>query len=224
MELKARLHDLPADRDLVFYCSSGPRAEIAAVLAAEAELSDRPIFLLVGGMLAWDGHKLPDFPRVQTFDQARSLADLLTTAMDLEKGAYRYYGALLERFGHLSFHSTLAHLAKAEEAHARMLFALRQTEQPDAQSFEAVFEALPGEILEGGQPFGEVLARLEVMSVANGIPLLEYSLGIEYRAYDLYRNMAERAAEERTRNHLLAIAQAEKTHMRQLTEAIAALA
>ena len=62
------------------------------------------------------------------------------------------------------------------------------------------------------------------MPAENGIPILEYSLSIEYRAYDLYRNMAERATDGSARDNLLAIAQAEKTHMRQLTEAIADLA
>ena len=222
MELEARLYDLPDDRELIFYCHSGPRSEIAAVLAAEAELTDLPVSVLVGGILAWDGHKVVDLPRIQIFDQSGSLPDLLETAMDLEKGAYRYYRALLDRFGHLLCQPTLAHLAKAEEAHARMLYGLWKPHHPDPQPFEVLFEALPGDILEGGQPLTEVLDTLDVMRAETGVRVLEFSLGIEYRAYDLYRNMAERAADERARDHLLAIAQAEKTHMRRLTEAIAA--
>lgn len=223
MELETRLFDLPADRDLVFYCSSGPRSEIAAVLTAEAELSEHPVAILVGGLLAWDGHKLSDFPRIQVFDQTRSAQDLLTTAMDLEKGAYRFYRALLEQFAGHPCHPTLEHLAQAEKAHARMLHALWKTKAAEPQPFEACFHALPGEILEGGQPLEEVLENLAVMPVDNGIRILEFCLGIEYRAYDLYRNMAEQSTPGRARDHLLAIAQAEKTHMRQLTEAIADL-
>lgn len=223
MELEAHLDDLPADRELVFYCTSGPRSEIAAVLTAEAEHSAHPVAILVGGMLAWNGHTLSDFPRLQIFDPARSLPDLLATAMDLEKGAYRYYQALLERFGDQPFSPILQHLAKAEEAHARMLFALWKADQSESPPFKAFFEALPGEILEGGQPLEEVLASLEVLAVNSGIRALEYSLGIEYRAYDLYRNMAERSTPGRARDNLLAIAQAEKTHMRRLTDAIAQL-
>jgi len=225
MELETRLNDLPIDRELVFYCNSGPRSEIAAVLTAEAERSDLPIYILVGGMLAWDGHKVSDFPRIQVFDQTHRLPDLLKTAMDLEKGAYHYYRTLLERYGHLPFHDTLAHLAKAEEAHARMLYALWKPHQTDPQPFEILFEALHGDILEGGQALAEVLESLDVIRVEvdKGARILEFSLAIEYRAYDLYRNMAERATDERTREHLLAIAQAEKTHMRRLTEAIGEL-
>ena len=223
MELEAGLYDLPGDRELIFYCHSGPRAEIAAILASEAELSDRPVSVLVGGILAWDGHKVVDFPRIQVFDPTTGLPDLLKSAMDLEKGAFRYYHALLDRFGHLPCHPTLAHLAKAEEAHARMLYALWKPHQSDPPPFEVLFEALSGDILEGGQPLTEVLASLDAMRPENGVRMLEFSLGIEYRAYDLYRSMAERATDDRARDHLLAIAQAEKTHMRRLAEAIAAL-
>ena len=223
LELEARLYDLPGDRELIFYCHAGPRAEIAAILAAEAELSDLPVSVLVGGMLAWDGHKIVNFPRIQVFDQTAGLPELLKTAMNLEKGAFRYYHALLDRCGHMPCQPTLAHLAKAEEAHARMLYALWKPHQPDPPSFEELFEALSGDILEGGQPLTEVLASLDAVRPENGVRMLEYSLGIEYRAYDLYRSMAERATEDRARDHLLAIAQAEKTHMRRLAEAIAAL-
>lgn len=223
MEMETRLSDLPVDRDLVFYCHSGPRSEIAAVLTAEAERSDLPIYILVGGILAWDGHKISDFPRIQVFDPTHRLPDLLKTAMDLEKGAYRYYRTLLQHYGHLPFHDTLAHLAKAEEAHARMLYALWKPHETDPQPFDILFEALPGDILEGGQPLADVLQSLDMIRVDNGARILEFSLGIEYSAYDLYRNMAARATDERTRESLLAIAQAEKTHMRRLTEAIAEL-
>ena len=57
----------------------------------------------------------------------------------------------------------------------------------------------------------------------SGIHVLELSLTIEFRAYDLYRNLAERTADPRARDSLLTIAQAEKTHMRQLQQAIADL-
>ena len=221
MELEARLFDLPADRALVFYCRSGERSEIAASLAAQAELSELPIYHLIGGLLAWDGHKLSDFPRVQVFDHTRDLSDLLMTAMDLEKGAYRYYQAILDQFGTQPFRPVIEQLSKAEEAHARMIYALWKPAQTDPQPFESVFENLAGDILEGGEPLEEVLAGLDAIPTPGGINVLELSLTIEYRAYDLYRNLAERTSDTQARDSLLAIAQAEKTHMRRLSQAIA---
>jgi rhodanese-related sulfurtransferase/rubrerythrin len=221
MELETRLFDLPNDRELIFYCRSGSRSEIAAALAAEAELSDRPIYHLIGGMLAWEGRKVDDFPKVQIFDHARSVSDQLMTAMDLEKGAYRYYRSILELFGALTFRPVIEHLARAEEAHARMLYALWKPDQTDPPPFQDLFDRLPGEILEGGEPLDNALARLDTGRSDTGLHILEISLGIEYRAYDLYRNLAERASEARARDSLLAIAQAEKSHMRRLQQALA---
>jgi sulfur-carrier protein adenylyltransferase/sulfurtransferase len=221
MELEEHLFDLPADRELIFYCSAGPRSAIAASLAAEAELSDLPIYNLMGGMLAWDGQKIADFPRVQVFDHDRSLPDMLMTAMDLEKGAYRYYRAILERFGSLPFGSLIEHLSRAEEAHARMIYALWQPDQDGPPPFETLFDDLPGDIIEGGATLEEALDHLRALPSDNGIHILELSLSIEYRAYDLYRSLAERTADAPTRDDLLTIAQAEKSHMRQLQQALA---
>ncbi len=221
MELEARLFDLPADRALVFYCSTGSRSEIAASLAAAAELSEHPIYHLTGGMMAWDGQKVSKFPRVEVFDHTRDLSDLLMTAMDLEKGAYRYYQAILERYDPLPFRSTIEQLCKAEAAHARMIYALWKMEQTSPPPFEDLFDQLEGNILEGGKPLEEALEYLQALPSNRGLNILEVSLTIEYRAFDLYRNLAERTDDESARDSLLAIAQAEKTHMRRLTDAIA---
>lgn len=221
MELETRLFDLPNDRELIFYCHSGARSEIAAALAAEAELSDLPIYHLIGGMLAWQGRKVDSFPRVQIFDHARSVAELLMTAMDLEKGAYRYYRRIVELFGTLAFRPVIEHLAQAEEAHARMIYALWKPDRTAPPSFQELFDRLPGEILEGGESLDNALARLKAGRSDTGLHVLEISLGIEYRAYDLYRNLAERTREAQARNSLLTIAQAEKSHMRRLQQALA---
>jgi rhodanese-related sulfurtransferase/rubrerythrin len=221
MELESQLFDLPDDRALVFYCHSGARSEIAAALAAEAELSDHPVYHLIGGMLAWDGQKLSDFPRVQLFDHTRSLSDLLMTAMDLEKGAYRYYRAVLDLFGELPFRPVIEQLAKAEEAHARMVYALWKPDQTDPPPFQTLFDGLAGDILEGGEPLTDALERLRAIRTDIGLNVLELSLRIEYQAYDLYRNLADRTTDDRFRDSLLSIAQAEKTHMRRLNQAIA---
>jgi rhodanese-related sulfurtransferase/rubrerythrin len=223
MDLESRLFDLPTDRRLVFYCSHGARSEIAAALAAEAELSDLPVYTLVGGMLGWDGHKLSDFPRIQIFDRAHDLPALLMTAMDLEKGAFRYYRLLLDLFGHLSFRQTLAQLSRDEETHARMIYALWQPAQSAERPFMALFDGLPGEILEGGASLADMRQHLATARPDTVLQALELSLRLEYEAYDLYRSMAARPLEKRVQEALLDIAQAEKSHMRRLTRAIADL-
>ena len=50
--------------------------------------------------------------------------------------------------------------------------------------------------------------------------LIELALDIEYSAFDLYRSMADRTDEQKAKRAFLVIAQAEKGHMRALTQAI----
>ena len=222
MELEARLFDLPQDRELVFYCRTGARSQVAAMLANEAELSDKRIYNLVGGFLAWEGRKLSDFPRIQVFQTEGPAGDALLTAMDLEKGAWRYYRQILQTHGQDAFMPAIQKLAKAEEGHARIIYAFWKQNQVEPPTFESLFQELAGEILEGGEPLHEVLDRLEAATTDRCLNVLELSLEIEYKAYDLYRNMAEKEADAERRQSFLAIAQAEKKHMRVLSQALAA--
>ena len=84
-EIEARLYELPEDQDLIFYCHSGGRSSYAASLAIEGEVTQKTVAHLAGGILAWDGKTLADFPRVEVFDAAADFQDLLMTAMDLER-------------------------------------------------------------------------------------------------------------------------------------------
>ena len=222
MELEAHLFDLPSDRELVFYCRTGARSQVAAMLAAEAELSDKRIYNLVGGILGWNGGKLSDFPRVQVFQAEEARDDPLMQAMDLEKGAYRYYRKILATQDQADFTPAIRELAQAEEGHARLIYAFWKRTQSDPPAFGDLFQRLPGEILESGEPLQEVLDRLAAVASERCLNILELSLEIEYRAYDLYRNMAESETDPERRDGFLAIAQAEKKHMRMLGHALAA--
>ena len=220
MELESKLFDLPADRDLVFYCHIGGRSLSAADLAREAEVTDKQIYHLHGGIMAWDGKTLPDFPRVQVFDKSADHSRLLMTAMDLEKGAYRFYRHLLDAFGEEPFADTIEVLSKAETAHARSIYRFWKRSEADPPSFEDLFQELKGDILEGGESLAEVLDRVRQAGDKPCVSLLETALHIEYSAYDLYRTMAEGTDEAEAKEAFLTISQAEKSHMRKLAAAI----
>ena len=221
MELESKLFELPADRDLVFYCHIGGRSLSAADLAWEAEVTEKNVYHLHGGIMAWDGKVMPDFPRVQVFDKSAGPSELLMTAMDLEKGAYRFYRHLMEVFQEASFADTIEVLSKAETAHARSIYRFWKRSETDPAPFEELFADLKGDILEGGEGLAEVLDRVRQVGEKPCVSLLETALHIEYSAYDLYRTMAERTDEAETREALLTISQAEKSHMRKLAAAIA---
>jgi rhodanese-related sulfurtransferase len=220
MELESKLFSLPADQDLVFYCRSGGRSLTAASLAQEAEVTEGRVYNLSGGIMGWYGKTLSAFPKVQLFDKASALDDLLYIAMDLEKGAWRYYQFIVNTFSAEPYIETFNTLSKAETAHAKTIYSIRKGDRIHPEPFKAVFDRLDGEILEGGQSLDDVLKQLDTLDGDTCMNLIELSLHIEYSAFDLYRTMADRTEEPDARKAFLSIAQAEKAHMRALTRAI----
>jgi rhodanese-related sulfurtransferase/rubrerythrin len=219
-EIESRLFDLPDGKEIVFYCRSGNRSRAACVLAAESGILAGTIYNLTGGVMAWDGKMLPDFPKVEVFDKGKDLAEHLFKSMDLEKGAYRFYTHVLDRFGTELFARTIEHLAQAETDHARTIYRFWKESVTQPQPFEALFSELKGEVLEGGESLDKVLQRVEAIEKNVCLNLLEMALDIEYAAYDLYRAMAEQTESVDTERVFLSIAQAEKAHMKAIAKAI----
>ncbi len=219
-ELQSRVFELPSDRELVFYCHSGGRSAFAADLAAEAEVTEKKIWNLAGGIMAWDGKTLADFPKISVFPKTGSLSQLLMTAMNLEKGALRFYQYAFEKFRDQSFAPALAELSKAEEAHALLVYHHWKKTQSAPAAFENLFADLGGEILEGGEKLETVISRLEKAAGSPCIYVMELALHIEYTAYDLYRTVADQAGNEEAKEVFLGIAQAEKAHMKTLVKAL----
>ena len=218
-ELPARISEIPPDRDVIFYCRSGRRSRAAALLLAESGRHRGRIFNLAGGMMAWDGIRLAGTPDLRVIDPSRDLPHVLYQAMNLEKGAHRFYLAVLDRMGDSGYRGPIDLLARAEEAHARLLYGFwAEAQAGGVPSFAEVYASLPGDVLEGGQPLEAALdvfggKRLDCVQV------LEMALAIEYAAFDLYRNLARRVGAS-TAERLLAVADAEKEHMRIAAEAL----
>jgi sulfur-carrier protein adenylyltransferase/sulfurtransferase len=219
-ELESKLFSLPPDRDLIFYCHVGGRSLAAADLAIGAEVTEKRVFHLDGGIMAWDGKVLPGFPRVQVFDKSVGYDALLMTAMELEKGAFRFYGHLQTTWPDAPFSTTVAQLALAETAHARAVYGFWRQAVSDPPAFDDLFDGLTGDILEGGESLADVLDRIQNAEDNPCMTVLETALTIEYAAYDLYRTMAEQVESDEARQAFLSISQAEKAHMRKLTAAI----
>ncbi len=223
MELQTKVFDLPGDRELVFYCHSGGRSAFAADLAAEAEVTERGVYNLAGGIMAWDGRMVEDYPRVQVFDKRKSSAELLMTAMNLEKGAFRFYAYIVEKFKGEPYAKTLEDLSRAEEGHARTIYRFWERTASSGKPFEALFAELDGEILEGGRDLKTLMDQVDRMDPAGRNPcmaLMELAMAIEHSAYDLYRTMAVQGEDSAARDAFWRIAQAEKAHMRMLARAI----
>ena len=219
-EVETRLFTLPADRDLIFYCANGGRSTWAASLAGEGEVSNKTVYHLMGGMQAWEGKTLSGYPKVKIFDKDQSLKKLLATAMDLEKGAWRFYQYAKEKYSEDPIRLTLEQVSIAEKAHATLIYRFWQKIQDNPPSFNRVYQDLSGEILEGGHNFEETCRHLDSVHKHGCAAVIDLAMTIEYSAFELYRTMAERSENSEAQSVFLSIAQAEKAHMRALTRAI----
>ena len=219
MELESRLVDLPTDMDIVFYCRSGARSKAASIMAIGSAVALKKIYNLMGGIMAWNGKTLADSPRVKLFDGIEAPAELLMKAMDLEKGALRFYAHVIERYAGQPFVHIITPLVKAERIHAQSIYRCWEKITESPRPFDELFEDLEGDILEGGEGLESVIKRFETMEDNPCLGLIELALEIEYSAYDLYRTMADQTEDDTARRAFLAIAQVEKSHMHLLANA-----
>ena len=222
-EFESRLFELPDNKELVFYCKIGSRSQMAAMLADEAEVTEKPIYHLSGGIHDWSGRTLTDFPKIKVFESAGSFRELLVTAMDMERGAERFYQYARDRHEDAPFAITFDQLSKVETAHARIIYDIyKKSSETEPEAFDAFYENLAGEILESGESLEQMVGRLESIETNICISLMELALNIEYAAYDLYRSAATKGGIGNDAADLfLDIAQAEKNHMRLIAKALA---
>ncbi len=180
----------------------------------------RTIYNLLGGILSWDGRTLENVPSLAVFAPDGEPADVLYRAMELERGAQRWYEAVLARHPGAPFAPAVKLLARAEEEHAHLVYRHWTRLVTGAPPFADVYRGLAGDILEGGGDVAVMLARLEETAEDGCIEIVEMSLAIELAAYDLYRAMAHRFAGTDMEEPFLVIAQAEKAHMRLAAESL----
>lgn len=219
-QLVKTVDSLPAESDLIFYCHSGGRSAAATVLATEELVGEGHIYNLKGGIHAWDGGTVDDLPQVQLFSRLSDV-EMFETAMNLEKGAMRFYTHIGKNHAGRSWVDKFEHLAWAETAHAKSVYSFRQQKEAGPETFEALFDRLQGEIIEGGLPLAKAMEALDSQNNQSCMRLFELALKIEYAAYDLYRTLADQTSASDPGQAFLALAQAEKGHMRTLIDAMA---
>lgn len=213
---EARISELDSDRELLLYCAGGARSRVAAALLAASGLKPRAIINVEGGFSAWDGKPLQDLPRVKAFDGLTGLPQILTAAMNLEKGAWRLYAALLERHPSSPFAETATALVKLEREHARVVHRLlsRHSRGGAPTDFDRVFAELSGDILESGEALEPALARAESVALQPCVAFAELALDIEYHAYELYRTLSDQNRDPEEKATFLTLAEQEKGHIR----------
>jgi len=211
-EMGARLSELRDDVCTIFYCARGKRSALALSMAKMFK-SPEKLFTLRGGIEAWDGNTLPSFPSMQPFDLNGTLEQVVLRGMDLEKGAERLYGALLDVFTMGPVIPLLQILYRAEKCHAKMLYDLLPPECATAsRPFAEVYGEMEGNLLESGETFEQAMAPLQSMALEKRYLVLEFAAEMEYKAYDLYRNLATVYAGSHVETVLMDLAEQETRH------------
>lgn len=219
-EISNRLAELPVDKDVVVYCRSGKRSKAAALFISSRPYVAGTVFNMHGGILAWHGHLQPAMPNLKAFDLSGSEEAILHRAMDLERGADRFYTALRDRFQPQPWADSLDALAGAEESHARLIYTHWAALVSDPPPFEQLYDALAGDIAEGGYSCEALLTMLAQQIEPTCPMVLEMALTVEYAAYDLSRNLAHRFQQSSLATVFNSIAEAEKEHMHQVAQAL----
>lgn len=219
-ELEERAAEISFDKDIIFYCLSGRRSVAASILIGSNPDFSAKIYNMLGGILAWDGQCLPDIPDIKVFGLSGSEEEQLYQAMNLEKGAHIFYEQITKKLQDTKVMDTISTLVKAEEVHAKMIYSFWAKTQENPPSFEALYDSLSGDILEGGKSVEELIDQL-AKTENSCHDILEMAMMIECSAYDLYRTMAHLKKNTSLEEPFLHLCQSEKSHMRLAVDALA---
>ncbi len=201
-------------KDLIFYCRSGRRSRIAGNLVADLGVPARKIFNLAGGILKWQGKKLPGFPKIGLFSAEGDPYSVLQRALELEKGTGKFYTDCARLFKDRKMSADASALADFEVVHARVIYRCMKRLKPDLVDFEDIFERASDDIMEGGISVSQAVEKLSGMEGEPCVNFSEMALEIEFTAYDLYRNLAAATEDGETVRTMLMLSEQEKGHIR----------
>jgi rhodanese-related sulfurtransferase/rubrerythrin len=213
-ELSDRVEDLDSGRRIIVYCKRGKRSHAAAVMLREAGFPD--VASMEGGIEVWRGAQAKGGYQkgLHLLEKYQTLAEMALLGWALEDGARRFYERLIPLCPQEGIQSLLRSLCKAEQRHKQIVLEaygrlIGAAETPD----EPVLEGELADIMEGGLSVEEALDELRSMGTAPD-DIIEYAMGAEANALDLYVKMYNRVEDTRTRDLLALIISDEKVHLK----------
>lgn len=215
-ELQERMEELDSRRPTIVYCGIGGRSRAAASLLEESGF--RTVFNMKGGIKAWNGliAEGPPETGMAYFGKLDDPGEALSLAWSLEEGTRRFYEASAERADKPEARRIYEELMKVEAGHQRAIVKLYR--EINGEPVDSAMEML-GKYLSAGETdqLMEGQMRLqEVLKWAEGRPLrdvLEYSIALEARLFDLYFRLKDRFKQGSLREVFSALEAEEKTHL-----------
>lgn len=217
-ELEKKASELDKKKRLIVYCRVGPRSRAASLLLSG--MGFEQVFNIAGGIMKWPYQAVKGFPRVEIFTGKEDFITAINLAFFMERGSENFYLMAAEKAQDTKARDLLRQIARVEQKHMKMLYGHLEAEKEDLPSFEEYYELAERDLMEGGFTPEEYFYRPEELAFQDEVHILEMAIELESVAYDLYRNIAEQAEEEKVRNFLLEIADEEKAHLKALAEKI----
>jgi rubrerythrin len=130
--------------------------------------------------------------------------DLLRSLIEaflMEKGTHEFYSKAATKAISEDARSTFKELEDWEEKHMEYIQFLYLSIQDDRdiEHFEAFKNKAEAPVVEGGIPVEELESKVEESVFLDDLGALILALEIEGKAYNLYRNLSEKAADENAR-------------------------
>lgn len=214
-ELPGRLEELEKEKPVIVYCAVGGRSKAAAQLLAGKDFAS--VYNMAGGIKAWHGHQArgPEEAGLEFFTGQEEYEDGVSLAYAMEDGLQEFYRLMAGRAEDEEARQLYTRLMGLEDLHkARLLADYRQTHG---------LEAMPGKtvagIMEGGGRMADFLAQAEA-HLHGRRDILEFAMGLETQALDLYSRMAQKSGQQEVRALFLRLADEEKAHLAFLADAL----
>jgi sulfur-carrier protein adenylyltransferase/sulfurtransferase len=134
----------------------------------------------------------------------------------MEKGTFLLYEIMVRLSSGIPREKTLQKLSGLEIGHARAIYAILSRIK-EVKPFEELFEESEGNLVEGGWDLEAVIGQLRENKENSCLFMSELALELEYRAYDLYRNLAEKVPDADYKRAMFFLSEQEKAHVRLLT-------
>jgi rhodanese-related sulfurtransferase/rubrerythrin len=215
-QLPERLGELDPKKPTIVYCAIGGRSRAGASILQDAGFSEP--FNLKGGFNAWNGLSAEGPPEtgMAYFSGVEEPGDILSLAWALEEGSRRFYREMADITKDPEAKKVYDTLKEVEKKHQKYVTDLYYEITENVPDTAAPFytkhlsENEMEQLMEGQMKLGEVLAWARQHSLKE---VLEYSISLEAKLYDLYFRMKGKYTEPTINKIYSTLAAEEKNHL-----------
>lgn len=215
-QLPERLGELDPKKPTIVYCAIGGRSRAGASILQDAGFSEP--FNLKGGFNAWNGLSAEGPPEtgMAYFAGVKEHGDILSLAWALEEGSQWFYGEMANITEDPKAKKVYNTLKEVEKKHQKSITELYYEITGNVPDSAAPFytkhlsENEMEQLMEGQMKLGAVLAWARQHTLNQ---VLEYSISLEAKLYDLYFRMKEKYTEPTVNKIYSKLAAEEKNHL-----------